>query len=214
MTTFARPTLLGAPSATLTTVVVAHAQLAAFRQAAREEYRACTPEAPPAHFAVLVGTVEDDAAHVIRVEHAENVRAVDATARAEFAASIVPCFGAAYANTRRGYWCSSRDLLRIHRAADRDGLDVIGSIHLHPDWHHIGPPPERTLRISQRPTPMDRHMFAETGYPVNMICYLESPPTPTPDPGHGPTEFLAAWSPPETPGASDCPELTIKYRDS
>ncbi|MFJ9807702.1 hypothetical protein ACIRTB_05690 [Streptomyces sp. NPDC101158] len=193
-------------------VVIDRALLGPFLAAARQEYRDCTPEDPPGCFAVLVGALDADAAEVLRIEHAENVRAVDDTAEAEFAASIVPCFGAAYANRRRGFWCSSRDLLRIHRSADRDGLEVLGSIHLHPDWHHIGPPAERGLRISQRPTPMDRYMFAHTGYPVNMICYLETPDPASP-PATAPTDFLAAWAPPPHPDAAECAELTIKYKD-
>jgi proteasome lid subunit RPN8/RPN11 len=192
-------------------VVVDRDLLSPFLTAARQEYRDCTPEAPPGCFAVLVGSLRDDVAEVERVEHAENVRAVDETAQAEFRASVVPCFGKAYANRRRGFWCSSRDLLRIHRRAEQEDLEVLGSIHLHPDWHQIGPAAERGLRISQRPTPMDRYMFAHTGYPVNMICYLETPDPAASTPGEI-TELLAAWAPPRLPEDPHCPELTVKYR--
>ncbi|MFI9051743.1 hypothetical protein [Streptomyces sp. NPDC053427] len=182
-----------------------------FLKLCAEEYLSCTPEEPPGCFAVLVGSLFGDIAHINRLEFARNVRASDRTAESEFAANIVPCFGAAYNNKRRGYWCDAKDLLRIDREAQRDGLDIVGSIHLHPDWHRIGPAHERGLQISERTTPMDRHMFANTRWPINMICYLEGRETvllPT----------LGAWAPPhdaphgEIPGA--CAPLALRVRDT
>ncbi|OLZ61270.1 hypothetical protein AV521_43855 [Streptomyces sp. IMTB 2501] len=166
-----------------------HGTLVPFLRAAEKEYRCCTPERPPGCFAVLVGHTVNGVSHVSRVEFGKNVRASSPVAVDEFADTIVPCFGAAYANERRGFWCDSRDLLRITRGAEADGLDVLGSVHLHPDWHRIGPPRERALRISQRPTRMDGYLFDNTRWPVNLICYFEG----RDDDAIVPT--LAAWQP-------------------
>lgn len=82
--------------------------LKSFTSAARSAYEECTPEEPPSCFALLLGTVEDGVAHIAEVEFATNARASDPTAVAEFSGTIAACFGAAYRNTRRGFWCSSR----------------------------------------------------------------------------------------------------------
>lgn len=180
--------------------------LESFIEAAREEYEACTPDEPPCCFAVLIGRISHDAAVVERLEFAGNVRAVDQAALEEFATTIAPCFGAAYRNPHRGFWCSPQDLLRIHQQAAKEDLDILGSIHLHPDWHRIGPPQEQGLPISERPTPMDEYMFRNTGYPVNMICYMESIEGEA-------TATLAAWGPPprDLPDAH-CSELAVRFK--
>ncbi|MFE9443801.1 hypothetical protein ACFYO2_33575 [Streptomyces sp. NPDC006602] len=188
------------------TVLMDLDSLKSFVGAARDEYEACTPAEPPGCFAVLVGRIDGDVAVVAGMEFAANVRAVDQVALEEFSTSVAPCFGAAYRNPRRGFWCSPQDLLRIHRQAARADLDILGAIHLHPDWHRIGPPEERGLRISERPTPMDEYMFRNTGYPVNVICYLESIAEEV-------SATLAAWGPPprDVPDGH-CSELTVRFR--
>ncbi|MCP9944029.1 hypothetical protein LUX12_03270 [Streptomyces somaliensis] len=188
------------------TVLVGLDSLKSFVAVAHEEYEACSPHEPPSCFAVLLGTVEDGTADITSVEFATNVRATDPAALKEFAHSVTPCFGSAYANSRRGFWCAPGDLLRLHRQAEREGTEVLGSLHLHPDWHRIGPPGERGLRISEEPTPMDRYMFDNTRYPVNMICYLESG-------ARAVSAALAAWGPPPE-GRSDapCPRLALRFR--
>ena len=191
---------------TARTVLLDLGYLESFAEAAREEYEACTPEEPPCAFAVLIGSIGNDVAVIERIEFAANVRAVDQAALEEFSAVVAPCFGAAYRNPGRGFWCSPQDLLRIHRQAAKEDLDILGSIHLHPDWHRIGPPKEQGLRTSERPTPMDEYMFRNTGYPVNMICYMESVDGEV-------SATLAAWGPP--PGDlpdGHCSELAVKFR--
>lgn len=191
-----------------TAVLLSFDILKSFIGVARDEYDMCVPEEPPCCFAVLIGRVRDGMAKVTDIEFASNVRAVDPVALEEFNTSIAPCFGGAYRNTRRGFWCSPKDLLRIHRDAERADLEVLGSIHLHPDWHRIGPPAERGLIISERPTPMDRYMFQNTRYPLNMICYLESE-------GEEVAATLAAWGPPpESDPDAQCPELVVKFSSS
>jgi hypothetical protein len=183
----------------VTSVVLEHRVLDPFVDDAREAYRTCTPSAPPSCFAVILGCLSD-VANVCRVELARNVRASDEIALDEFRSSIIPAFGRAYANEHRGFWCDPMDLLRISRIADAAGLEILGSIHLHPDWHRIGPPQERGLRISEEPTPMDAHMFCNTGWPINMIYYLA-----------GTDHRFAAWAPPEDPLGTVCRPIGITW---
>jgi 3-hydroxyacyl-CoA dehydrogenase len=175
--------------------------LGPFLEAAVDEYESCTPEAPPRCFALLVGEQSAEEIAVRRLHFARNVRDEDPDASVEFAEHIVPCFGAAYANRRRGFWVDATDVLRAHRAAEADGLELLGSIHLHPDWHRIGPPGERGLRISQRPTPMDTYVFRQTGWPLNMITYLERR-------GGRVYSSLGAWAAPGRAG--ECAELDVR----
>ncbi|MFE3329913.1 hypothetical protein [Streptomyces sp. NPDC059176] len=197
-----------ADDVTPTAVMLSFDTLKSFIGVARDEYDTCTPAEPPCCFAVLIGRVQNRCAKVTGMEFASNVRAVDPAAVEEFNTAVAPCFGAAYRNTRRGFWCSPKDLLRIYRQAEREDVDVLGSIHLHPDWHRIGPPAERGLTISERPTPMDRYMFHNTRYPLNMICYLESAADDV-------AATLAAWGPPpEDEPDGPCPELTVRFSSS
>ncbi|MGA5135381.1 hypothetical protein ACPCTO_37030 [Streptomyces olivoreticuli] len=137
---------------------------------------------------MLVGSLSKGVAKIRRLEFAESVRADDPNVLEEFESNVVPCFGESYINKRRGYWCSPRDLLRINRQAARDGLEVLGSMHFHPDSGRLGPE-QRNLTLSQNPTPMDEHMFRNGAWPVNMLCYLQGR-----DGALAPT--LTAWSPP------------------
>ncbi|GGQ58917.1 3-hydroxyacyl-CoA dehydrogenase NAD-binding domain-containing protein [Couchioplanes azureus] len=184
-------------------VVVDPAVLRPFLDAALAAYRACTPEEPPGCFALLVGRIEPDRMVVERAVLARNVRGTDQAAAGEYESTIVPCFGEAYGNRRRGFWCHAVDQLRVHREAEADGLEVLGSVHLHPDWHRIGPPGERGLHISQHPTAMDAYMIQQTQWPLNMICYIESS-------GDGCSYTFGAWAPPAD-GGNRCEELTLHW---
>ncbi|MGW7195630.1 hypothetical protein [Streptomyces chryseus] len=187
-----------------TTAVLSHRTLEPFLDAAFTAYDACTPSAPPSCFAILVGTLDKDRALVRQVELARSVRSTDQVAAQEFQSEIVPRFGTAYDNMHRGFWCDSKDLLRIHRRADAQGMDIIGSIHLHPDWHRLGPPGEQGLRISEAPTPMDTYMFGATHWPLNMICYVERMDQLR-------CYTLGAWGPPDTADDAPCPPLHIQF---
>lgn len=186
------------------TAVVHPRALDPFLDAAVTAYETCTPEEPPSCFAMLVGELVGGTALVHDIAFGRNVRATAPAATSEFRTNIVPRFGPAYDNAHRGFWCDSRDLLRIHRRADARGMDILGSIHLHPDWHRIGPPDERGLRISQAPTPMDAYMFDSTRWPVNIICYLERP-------GDELHYALGAWGPPAA-SETACPPIDIQFR--
>lgn len=171
-----------------TEVVLPLELLEPFLEASTEEYWGCTPETPPSCFVVIVGSILEGVSRIERLEFATSVRADDANVLEEFASNIVPDFGESYTHKRRGYWCSPRDLLRINRLAAREGLEVLGSMHFHPDSGRLGST-QRNLTLSQNPTPMDEHMFRNGAWPVNMLCYLEGREgvlVPT----------LAAWSPP------------------
>ncbi|WP_236076448.1 hypothetical protein [Streptomyces coffeae] len=175
-----------------------------FLVAAVGQYQLITPEAPLPCFALLVGTSGETAHHVRRVTFGRNARTTDPAARSEFAESIIPRFGPAYENESRGWWIDSRDLLTATRAAEAEGLEILGSIHMHPDWHRIGPQAERGLTLSEYPTPMDQHVFGHTGWPVNLICYLERR-------GGAVYHALAAWAPTVRPEGG-CVEVPLRIR--
>jgi hypothetical protein len=185
-------------------VFLADTAAVSFLDRAVRIYRRIGPHTPYACFGVLVGRIDDDHAHVERIEFGRNVRASDRTATREFSEVIAPCFGAAYDNPHRGYWCDSTDLLWIARHAEADGLDILGSAHLHPDWHHIAAPGTWSAPLTERPTPMDAYLFASTGWPVNLICYLER--------YHGTLHHTwAAWTPgPADPSSNRCRQLPVR----
>jgi hypothetical protein len=169
-----------------------------FLDAASVEYASITADEPRPCFAVLLGTRADNAFLVEEVAFGENARNTHPSAHEEFATTIVPRFGSAYENPVRAWWLDPLDLLRITRGAGQRGLDVLGSVHLHPDWHRLGPESERGRPLSDRPTPMDEHMFRNCGWPVNVVCYLERQ--------HGGFYYsLAAW-------ADDCRPLPLRVR--
>jgi hypothetical protein len=167
-------------------VLLSENALRCFLHAAAVEYAAITPAEPRPCFAVLLGTQTENAFLVEEVAFGRNVRTTDSNANEEFASSIVPRFGAAYENPVRAWWLDPKDLLRIAREAGERDQDILGSIHLHPDWHRLGPESERHRPLSDRPTPMDEYVFGSSGWPVNVVCYLEQQ--------HGGLYYsLAAW---------------------
>ncbi|HEV7650962.1 MAG TPA: hypothetical protein VGP26_22685 [Actinophytocola sp.] len=143
----------------------------------------------PRSWGLLFGRTEDEVVRVESLRFAANVRETDDCVLEEFRDVIVPCFGDAYRDKGRGFWCDSAEQLRLTREAEAQGLEPVGSLHMHPDWHHIGPDGERRQRVDDKPTAMDEYVFRNTGWPVNMICYLES--------GSGEITYtLAAWTAP------------------
>ncbi len=162
-----------ASPARVSIALIEPAVISGFLEAALPRYRAVTSTQPKSCFAVLLGDICDDAARVQRLEFGRNVRAFDVTATAEFAENIVPSFGGAYEHPDRGFWLDPADLLRIDRVADSLDLEILGSLHFHPDWHRLGPADAAAHPLSERPTPMDDYVFRSTGWPINLICYLE-----------------------------------------
>lgn len=197
------PTLLevrGAPTrvAGSQSVLFSETALESFLSAAATEYASITPDEPRPCFGVLLGTSAEGAFLVERIEFGRNARGTCAAAREEFATTIVPRFGSAYEIPVRAWWLDPADLLRISRRADALDLDVLGSIHLHPDWHRLGPESERDRPLSDRPSAMDEYVFRGCGWPVNVVCYLERQ--------HGSLYYsVAAWD-------GDCLPLPLRVR--
>ncbi|WP_079171436.1 MULTISPECIES: hypothetical protein [unclassified Streptomyces] len=201
------PARCGAPTAA--TVLIDDQALGAFLTVAVGAYRRLTAETPLPCFALLLGQAEAATFHVRRVVFGRNARTSDPAARQEFSETIVPRFGPAYENEHRGWWMDSADLLKAARQAEEAGLDLLGSIHMHPDWHRIGPPSARAHVLSERPTPMDHHLFEQAGWPLNLICYLERRAGAF-------FHSLAAWtpSPPGAPEGAGCTGLDLRVRTS
>ncbi|MCU1682734.1 MAG: hypothetical protein JWQ81_3473 [Amycolatopsis sp.] len=177
-------------------VLLSDSAVRRFLAAAADEYARITPDEPRPCFAVLLGTQTEAAFVIDDVAFGRNARNSDPSAHEEFTTTIVPRFGSAYENPVRAWWLDPVDLLRISRQAAKLGYDILGSIHLHPDWHRLGPESERDCPLSDRPTPMDEHMFRSSGLPVNVVCYLEQQ--------HGGFYYsLAAWS-------EDCTPLPLR----
>lgn len=185
------------------TVLMCHQALDEFLTVAVGQYQLITPEAPLPCFALLLGSAEEATLNVEHVAFGRNARASDPAARTEFSDAIVPRFGSAYENEHRGWWVDSSDLLKISKEADALGLDLLGSIHMHPDWHRLGPPDERACLLSEQPTPMDEYVFGNTAWPVNIICYLERR-------GDVFYHALAAWAPPTA--GDPCGEIPLRVR--
>lgn len=198
-----------APSA----VLMDPAVVSEFLKEAVENYLECrrtvaavdTPLFSARTWGLLFGRIDGDAMRVESIRFAANVRETSEVALAEFDEVIVPCFGVVYANKARGFWCDPAELLRLTREAEAEGMELLGSVHSHPDWHRIGPPHERWQRVSEQPTEMDEYVFRNTGWPVNMICYLESR-------GSEVVHTFAAWSPPSFDDpASRAAALPIRF---
>ena len=178
-------------------VLLAGDVLRRFLAAAAAEYTCITADEPRPCFGVLLGVVTEDAMLVTDIAFGRNARTTDPGAREEFETTIVPRFGSAYENSVRAWWLAPADLLRITRDAGARGLDVLGSVHLHPDWHRLGPECERGRPLSDRPTPMDEYVFRSAGWPLNVVCYLERQ--------HGAFYYsLAAWD-------GDCAPLSLRH---
>jgi len=72
----------------------------------------------------------------------------------------------------RRYRLLTAGVLRAIMRQAENGLELLGSVHSHPDWHEIGPQHERRLRRSENPTRMDEYLFRESRWPVNVIWYV------------------------------------------
>lgn len=160
----------------------------------------------PRSWGLLFGSDDGEVVRIESIRFATNVRETEDHALEEFREVIVPCFGAGYEDAGRAFWCDSAEQLRLTREAAAQGLELVGSLHLHPDWHRIGPPAERRQQITEQPTEMDEYVFRNTGWPVNMICHLESL-------GDDIACTIAAWTaPPYDDPARHAEEIPIHTR--
>lgn len=178
-----------------------------FSRAALLEYRKCldsrdadgVPHHLPRASGLLFGRSDGSEITIEDVAFAPNVRDSDESVIAEFEATIAPRFGEVYRNPGRGFWSDEKSVLQAIMQQSAHGLELLGSIHSHPNWHEIGPPHERRQRLSENPTQMDEYLFKQSCWPVNVIWYLHTD-------GDAVAHRIAGWR----PGADGCEKLDIR----
>jgi hypothetical protein len=174
-----------------------------FADIAMQEYRKClgsrdangVPSHLPRAWALLFGRSDGSRIAISDLEFVPNVRDRDKTVIAEFETTIAARFGDVYRNPGRGFWCDESQVLQAIKRHAENGLDLLGSVHSHPNWHEIGPPRERFQRLSEHPTRMDDYLFRQSGWPVNVIWYVR-----------GEEHRVACWR----PGPRHCDRLDIE----
>ncbi|WNV87739.1 hypothetical protein [Umezawaea sp. Da 62-37] len=190
-----------------TTVRFEHEPAQVFAENAAREYRmcldSCGPDGVPTHRpraqALLFGQIRNAETTISGIEFVANVRGSDETVIAEFEATIAPRFGEAYLNPERGFWCDEDAVRRAIMRRAEEGLELLGSIHSHPDWHRIGPAHERRMPLSEHPTQMDEYLFGRSLWPVNVIWYVSGGDDRL-------THRVAGWR----PGATRCDRLDVE----
>jgi hypothetical protein len=173
-----------------------------------QEYQKCldsrngdgVPTHLPRASALLFGQSEGAEITIRDIEFVTNVRDSDERVMAEFERTIVPQFGDVYRNPGRGFWCDDKGVLEAIKRQSAKGLELMGSIHSHPNWHEIGPPHERYQELSEKPTRMDEYLFRQSCWPVNVIWYIRG------GGGGGMAHRVAGWR----PGTGKCESLDIR----
>ncbi|MFD1048907.1 hypothetical protein ACFQ1S_26920 [Kibdelosporangium lantanae] len=116
----------------------------------------------------------------------------------EFDPAVVPKLRSAYAEA----------LAKVDeqvRLAEAEGREVLGSVHMHADVHRFWPSHAAGQVLSEEPTAMDEYLFRNTGWPLNLICHLESSHDEI---GHN----FGAWAPPDFEDPEDqSKQLLIRY---
>jgi proteasome lid subunit RPN8/RPN11 len=157
----------------------------------------------PSHLPRAAGLLfgQSDGAEIVisHIEFVSNVRDSDESVMAEFEEIIAPQFGDVYRNPGRGFWCDEKSVLQAIKQQSSSGLELMGSIHSHPNWHEIGPPHERYQELSRNPTRMDEYLFRQSCWPVNVILYVRAS-------GDGLAYRVAGWR----PGPEQCDRLEIR----
>ncbi|GII87795.1 hypothetical protein Ssi03_57850 [Sphaerisporangium siamense] len=174
---------------------------------ALREYQECldsrdadgVPSHLPRASALLFGQADGDEIAISDIEFVPNVRDSDESVMAEFEATIVPRFGEVYRNPKRGFWSDEKGVLQAIMKQSANGLELMGSIHSHPNWHEIGPRHERYQRLSEKPTKIDDYLFRQSCWPVNVIWYVH-------ESGGGIAHRVAGWR----PGPDQCDRLDIR----
>ncbi|MEV3992520.1 hypothetical protein AB0J57_26775 [Streptomyces sp. NPDC049837] len=180
-----------------------------FIRSAVREYQKCldsrngdgVPTHLPRASALLFGQTDGSETTISDIEFVTNVRDSDQSVMAEFEKTIAPRFGDVYRNPGRGFWCDEKSVLEAIKKQSAKGLDLMGSIHSHPNWHEIGPPHERYQELSENPTRMDEYLFRQSCWPVNVIWYIRGGVG-----GGGMAHRVAGWR----PGAGRCESLDIR----
>ncbi len=172
-----------------------------------QEYQQCldsrdadgVPSHLPRASALLFGQSDGVEITISGIEFVPNVRDSDESVMAEFEGTIAPRFGDVYRNPGRGFWSDEKGVLQAIKRQSANGLDLMGSIHSHPNWHEIGPPHERFQQLSEHPTRMDEYLFRQSCWPVNVIWYIRGG-------GSGMAHRVAGWR----PGAEQCDRLEVR----
>ncbi|WP_053657478.1 hypothetical protein [Streptomyces sp. MMG1121] len=157
------------------------------------------PSHLPRASGLLFGRSDATEITISHIEFVPNVRDRDESVIAEFEGTIAPQFGEVYRNPGRGFWSDEKGVLRAVMEQSANGLELMGSIHSHPNWHEIGPPHERFQELSEHPTRMDEYLFRQSCWPVNVIWYVRST-------GDGMAHRVAGWR----PGPEHCGRLDIR----
>lgn len=177
-----------------TVVRLEHEPARRFIRNAVQEYQKCLDsrdsDGVPGHLprasGLLFGRSNDTEITITDIEFVTNVRDSDGSVVAEFEGTIAPQFGDVYRNPGRGFWCDGTGVLQAVKRQSAKSLELMGSIHSHPNWHEIGPPRERYQRLSENPTRMDEYLFRQSCWPVNVIWYIC---------GDGMVHRVAGWRP-------------------
>ncbi|MBT2407845.1 MULTISPECIES: hypothetical protein [unclassified Streptomyces] len=178
-----------------------------FLSDAVQEYQKCldsrdtdgVPSHLPRASGLLFGQANGDEITISDIEFVPNVRDSDESVMSEFEGAIAPQFGDVYRNPKRGFWSDDKGVLQAIKHQSAKGLDLMGSIHSHPNWHEIGPPHERYQELSAHPTQMDDYLFGQSCWPVNVIWYVHQS-------GGGIAHQVAGWR----PGPEECDRLSIQ----
>lgn len=160
------------------------------------------PSHLPRASGLLFGQADDTGITIRAIEFVPNVRDSDESVIAEFETTIAPRFGDVYRNPGRGFWSDEKGVLRAIQQQAANGLELMGSIHSHPNWHEIGPPHERFQQLSEFPTRMDEYLFSQSQWPVNVIWYVHT------DDSGGLAHRVAGWRP--GPEPEHCRKLDIR----
>jgi proteasome lid subunit RPN8/RPN11 len=179
-----------------------------FLDHAVDEYKRCLasrdeegiPHHLPRASGLLFGEVDGNVIVIRDIEFVRNVRDSDIGVISEFETTIAPRFGEVYRNPRRGFWCDDSGVLAAVKRQATNGLELMGSVHSHPDWHEIGPPHERFQQLSEKPTRLDAYLFHQSSWPVNLIWYVHG------DSHGGLHHRVAGWRPAD----EDCGPLRIE----
>ena len=153
-----------------------------FLDSALDQYQKCldsrNADGVPSHLprasGLLFGQSDGTEITISDIEFVPNVRDSDESVMAEFEGTIAPQFGDVYRNPGRGFWCDEKGVLQAIKRQSANGLELMGSIHSHPNWHEIGPPHERYQKLSENPTRMDEYLFRQSCWPVNVIWYVHT----------------------------------------
>ena len=180
-------------------VIISHDAAFAFVQKCEGEYKEAESRShAPRYWAVLAGRQREDDIEVDEIFVAsENLRDADPHLIAEYDGPRASQFGGVYKDLRRGYQADAADLVETWRRAQAQGLDVLGSVHMHADLHNLDRPDALSPVTTHQATPIDHELFRSSAWPLNMIVYLERR-------GDGLCWTMTAWVPSDPASQEAC----------